>query len=150
MKSVIIKLTQKSFVRNVTAIASGTALAQVITFLFTPIITRIYGPEALGVLGVFNSIVSILTPLAALSYPVAIVLPESNEESKGIVYISIYISLFISISLITLIYLFQSQIVNIFQISEMEQYLYLIPLVIIVSTILQVLEQWLIRTKQFK
>src|SRR5690606_31304881 len=63
---------------------------------------------------------------------------------------SIYISLFISISLITLIYLFQSQIVNIFQISEMEQYLYLIPLVIIVSTILQVLEQWLIRTKQFK
>jgi hypothetical protein len=42
-----ISRTYKSkFVRNVAVVASGTAGAQAITMAFSPIITRLYGPEA--------------------------------------------------------------------------------------------------------
>jgi O-antigen/teichoic acid export membrane protein len=65
-------------VRNVTIVASGTAGAQVITMAFAPLITRLYGPEAFGLLGTFVAILGIVTPLAALTYPIAIVLPKSD------------------------------------------------------------------------
>src|SRR5690625_7567843 len=51
-------------------------------------------------------------------------------------------------SLIILI-LFNKQIISIFNLKEIGSYLYLIPLVIIFSGLMQVAEQWLIRTKQF-
>jgi len=37
-----------ALVRNVALVGSGTAGAQAITMAFSPVITRIYGPEAFG------------------------------------------------------------------------------------------------------
>ena len=70
------QLGQSKFVRNVAIVATGTAGAQAITMAFAPIITRIYGPEAFGLLGTFMAILAVLTPVAALTYPIAIVLPR--------------------------------------------------------------------------
>ena len=81
-------ILKKPFVRNVTIVASGTAAAQAITMAFSPLITRIYGAEAFGLLGVFNALVSVVTPIAALTYPIAIVLPQEDTEAKGLVKLS--------------------------------------------------------------
>jgi len=43
------------FVRNVAIVATGTAGAQAITMAFSPINTRLYGPEAFGILGTFTA-----------------------------------------------------------------------------------------------
>lgn len=45
--------------------------------------------------------------------------------------------------------MFNKQIINTFNLNEVEVYLYLIPFVIIFAGLMQVSEQWLIRTKQF-
>jgi len=55
--------------RNVFAVASGTAAAQVVVFAFSPLITRIYSPEVFGLQGVFLSLIGILSPVIALRYP---------------------------------------------------------------------------------
>jgi O-antigen/teichoic acid export membrane protein len=149
MKSKLEKLQKKPFVRNVLIMATGTAAAQAVTMALSPIITRLYGPEAFGLLGVFTAVMGIIVPIAALTYPVAIVLPKRDEEAKGLVRLSLYISIIIALIVTVILIIFYEPIVSIFNIENIAPFLYLLPLVIIFSCILQVIQQWLIRKKQF-
>ncbi len=144
----ITKLIKRPFVKNVIILATGTAAAQLITLLLTPVITRLYGPEAFGVLGVFTAVIAIIIPIAALTYPIAIVLPKYDNEAKEIAKLSIFISVIIAIMITILLLFFSSIIIEIFNIEVIAPFLYLIPLVVIFSAILQVTEQWLIRKKE--
>lgn len=143
------KLTKNKFVRNVVIVASGTAGAQAITMLFSPIITRMYGPEAFGVMGTFSAMINIIIPVAALTYPIAIVLPKKHQEAKVIMKLSMLVALILSILSFIGILLFKEGIINLFKLDEISSYLYLIPFVIIFAAFMQIMEQWLIRTKQF-
>ncbi|ARK32450.1 oligosaccharide flippase family protein [Halalkalibacter krulwichiae] len=149
MRNKVKNLFKKPFVRNVLIISTGTAAAQAITMLFAPFITRIYGPEAFGMLGVFTAIVAVIAPVAALTYPIAIVLPKNDGEAKGLIKISLYVSAIIALIVALVLLFFHNSIVHLLNIEEIAPFLYLIPLVIIFSAFLQVSEQWLIRTKQF-
>jgi O-antigen/teichoic acid export membrane protein len=100
-------------------------------------------------MGTFMAIISVMAPVAALSYPVAIVLPKSNNDAKGLIKLSLLITVIISLLVFILLLLFKHQIVSIFQLEEISVYLYLIPIVLALAGLLQVIEQWLVRTKQF-
>lgn len=150
MNSILIKLFEKPFVRNVIILSSGTAGAQVIAFLLIPFITRLYGPEAYGIMGVFIAIIGILTPIAALTYPIAIVLPKKDRDAQVLIQVSIFISLGMAILVSIILLLFNQFIVSLFSIKDVSSFLYLIPFAILFSGFLQVMEQWLIRTKQFQ
>ncbi|HAQ72765.1 MAG TPA: polysaccharide biosynthesis protein, partial [Pseudomonas sp.] len=76
---------RSKLLRNILTVVSGTAGAQAITMAFMPVITRIYGPEAYGVLGTFLSVTLMLVPIAALTYPIAIVLPKRDGDARGLV-----------------------------------------------------------------
>lgn len=144
------KLTNNKFVNNVIILASGTALAQLISIAFSPIITRLYGPEAFGVLGVFTSLMSILTPVVALSYPIAIVLPKRDGEAKQLVKLSLVVGgIFTSILTVVLV-VGGDWFLNRLNMSEITPYLFIIPVFLILSAFIQVARQWLIRKKQFK
>lgn len=149
MKTKFITISKKPFVRNVMIMIIGTAAAQVITMALSPIITRMYGPEAFGVLGVFTAILAVITPIAALTYPIAIVLPKNDSDAKGLVRLSLYLSAGIAAIVGLILLIFNQPIVKVFQIEAIAPFLYLIPLVTLFSGFLQVVEQWLIRTKQF-
>lgn len=149
MKNKVLRLTKKPFVRNVIIMATGTASAQVISILSSPLITRLYGPEAYGLMGVFMSFVGIVASIAALTYPTAIVLPKSNAVAKGLIKLSLYVSIIISILVALILYSLNGTIVKVFHLEDVAAYLYLIPLVVLCTGFLQVVEQWLIRTKQF-
>lgn len=149
MVSHVEKVLKKPFIRNVLIMVTGTASAQAIHLLLSPFITRLYGPEAFGLMGLFVAIIGVFTPIAALTYSNAIVLPESDEDAKQLVKLSIYISLFLG-TLTGLILLFlHSKIVEALKIEEIGPYLYLLPIVILFASLSQTAEQWLIRTKQF-
>ncbi|WP_282138316.1 lipopolysaccharide biosynthesis protein [Rossellomorea aquimaris] len=149
MKQRLLKLSKQSFIRNVFIMASGTATAQLIAVALSPIITRLYGPEAYGIMGVFISIIGIVAPISALTYPIAIVLPKSDSEAKGIIRLSLYLTSLISILVTIFLLILDNKLVELFQIKEVAPFLYLIPLVVLFSGYLQVIQQWLIRTKQF-
>lgn len=149
MKEKIIKLSKLPFIRNVIILSSGTAAAQIIAMLLSPIITRLYGPEAYGLMGTFMAIVTIIGPVAAFTYPIAIVLPKTDREARGLIKLSGILTAVISIIVALIILLFQEHIVSIFQLKDIESYLYLIPVILLFAGLLQIIEQWLIRKKQF-
>ncbi|MEJ8767648.1 oligosaccharide flippase family protein [Oceanobacillus sp. HCA-5259] len=149
MKKKILKVIEKPFVRNVIVLSSGTAAAQIIAMLLTPIITRLYGPYAYGLMGTFMAIISIIGPVAALTFPIAIVLPKKDSEARELVKLSFQISIFISVLTALVLLVFSQHIIKILDLESIAPFLYLIPVAMLLSGILQIIEQWLIRTKQF-
>lgn len=150
LKSKIFNLIKKPFVRNVALVASGTAIAQVITMAFAPVITRLYGPEAFGMLGTFMAIMAVLAPVAALTYPIAIVLPKKDSEAAGITVLSIYIAFGVATLSLIVILVGDGWIAEVLQISSIRPYLLLVPLFIVLSVWLQVKQQWAIRKQLFQ
>ena len=73
-----------SFAADVLKLVTGTTIAQVITILAAPAITRLYSPEAFEILAIFTSITSILGVIACLRYEMAIMLPKTNEEAANL------------------------------------------------------------------
>lgn len=144
------RLTASKFVRNIAIVATGTAGAQAIALAFAPIITRLYGPEAFGVLGTYTAILAVLTPLAALSYPIAIVLPKRDADAIGIAKLSLGIAVFMSLLAALTVLLLKAPIVNAFNLQAIEPFILLLPLAMLFSAIMAVMSQWVIRKKLFK
>ena len=91
-----IKYLKNNFiVRSVMKVASGTAFAQIIALLLIPFITKVYGAESYGIMGVYLSTLAILTSIVALTLPRAIVLPEKREEAQAITAVSFQIIIFL-------------------------------------------------------
>jgi len=141
---------KRPFVKNVFILASGTAIAQAINMLFSPLITRVYGPESYGLMGTFAALVQILAPISALSYPIASVLPKYDEEAKVVVKISFYITLINTFLVFILLLLFHNTIVDIFNLESISNFLYFIPFVVLSAGMMQIIQQWMIRKRQFQ
>lgn len=150
MKAKIRQITNNKFVRNVAIVATGAAGAQAITMAFSPFITRIYGPEAFGLLGVFMALVMMIAPIAALTYPIAIVLPKEDKDAKGLAWLSFYIAFGISAFIAVLLFFWGEWFLSLLNSQAILPYAMLIPLSMFFAAMLQIAEQWLIRKKQFK
>lgn len=131
-------------------LTAGTAGAQAITILVSPIVTRLYGPEAYGTFGVFSSLLIILASIGAMSYPMALVLPKENQEAIYLTRISAGTALSVTI-LLSVTWLFFSDVMkNIPGIKELGDYTSLLPLALLMGTSTQVSSQWLTRLGDFK
>jgi O-antigen/teichoic acid export membrane protein len=145
----ILQFSKRPFIRNVVMVASGTAMAQAISMIFSPLITRLYGPDAYGLQGVFLSIASIMGAIASMTYPVAIVLPKSDIDAVGLVWLSIYIGIAMSLLTLVILFFFGPEILTLLQAEEISAFIYLIPAFMFISVVSTVLGQWLIRKKAF-
>ena len=137
------------FARNVAIVASGTAGAQAITIAFAPIITRLYGPEAFGLLGTFMAILAIAAPIAALTYPIAIVLPKDDRDAMGLVRLSVLLSFGMALLASVLLLMGGDWLTTTLGAESVSGYLLLIPVAMLFGAWLQIVHQWLIRKKQF-
>jgi lipopolysaccharide exporter len=84
----IARLRKSSFVKNVLVVMSGTAIAQILGFALTPIISRLFSPSDFGIFGSFNSVATILAAGATLQYTQAIMLPKEEKEAIGLFVLS--------------------------------------------------------------
>lgn len=150
MAPLIKKLVQKSFLRNVVTVASGVAMAQGVSLLFMPVLTRIYGPEIFGIQGVFASVVGLGLTIAALSYPTAIVLPEKDADALGIVRLSLCIGAVVSTLAGILLALWGREFLALLNAGSIADYIFLVPLAMLFGVFSAVLNQWLVRKGQFK
>lgn len=149
LKPIFKNLLNSSFARNVAIVASGTVGAQVISMAFAPIITRLYGPEAFGLLGTFLAILAILTPIAALTYPIAIVLPKSDYDAVNLAKLSACLAFGIAGTVTLILLCFGHWIAQRLNLEAIAPFLLFIPLAMLFSAFHEILQQWLIRKKQF-
>lgn len=157
MKNKIIKIKfhlQKSlkntFVKSIVQISSGTAFAQFVTIILSPIITRIYSPEEFGVLTLFNSILIIIALVGSLKYELTIPIVEDEEQAINSLSLSFIVLMFFVTSS-TLILIFEADsILRRVSAEVLVEYWYLIPIGILVAQTYRILTQYAYRQKNFK
>lgn len=143
-------IARSRFVRDVVIVAGGTGLAQAITVAFSPIITRLYGPEAFGILGVFTAVAAVISQVASLAYAHAIVLPASDDDARALLRLSLLITVGFTALSAAVFGAFHHKIGNALRFGAASSYLLLVPVVVFCSAIAQALQQWLIRKKRFR
>ncbi|MEM8898815.1 MAG: oligosaccharide flippase family protein [Bacteroidota bacterium] len=79
--------------KHILTLISGSGVAQVITLLSLPILTRLYQPEEFGILAVFLAALAVMTVAINGGYDMALMLPEKDEEARKILLLCIQIAL---------------------------------------------------------
>lgn len=143
------RLGQNSFVRSVAVLAGGTAAGQALAVLAAPLLTRLYGPEAFGYLGVYMAVLGVLVTVASLRYQVAIPLPERNESAMNLLVLSFAALLAVTALVTLLLALFGAAFARLLGAEALAPYLWLVPLGLLGAGVYQVLSYWAIRTEAF-
>ena len=89
---------------RVLKIGTGTLIAQLLTFLLLPFVTRIYTPEEYGKLSLFLALALVLIPIGTFKFDVILVVLGTEREAKDLLAIGIFTSTLISILTFPAIY----------------------------------------------
>jgi O-antigen/teichoic acid export membrane protein len=138
------------FSRDVITLVTGTTAGLIITLLASPLITRLYGPEAFGLVALFTSITGICGIVVCLRYEQAILLPESDEEAANVVGLCLIAGILISLLSIPVVILVQEPVVQFLKAPQLAPFLWLIPLTLFLIAISSVLNYWNTRMKGFR
>jgi len=141
--------TKSTFAGDVLKLVSGTAFAQSLTILASPLLTRLYEPEAFGSLALFISIIGIISVISCLRYELSIVLPKSDQEAANLLGLSCCFVMLITSITIPIVWITQEFILNDVEVSVLNPYLWLIPPAVFFGGIFQALNYWNTRTKHF-
>lgn len=141
---------KSSFRGDVLRLVSGTALAQLIVLAATPLLTRLFAPEAFGVAAMFMALTGVAGVVACLRYELAIVLPKSDREAANLLALSLLTALVVSVVVLIVTWFFGSLILQWLNMSELVPYLWLVPVYVLVHGVFLGLNYWNTRTKHFK
>lgn len=150
LRQLLAKARQSPLFRQILTAVSGTAFAQAINLAMIPIVMRIYGPEAFGVLGTFSSISMVLIPVAALTWPMAIALPRRVSDAKALVRLSLRVALAIAVALGVVLFFWGSALADLTGFAILTPYLMLLPLAMFSGAVLEITQQWLYREQRFR
>jgi O-antigen/teichoic acid export membrane protein len=141
--------TKKSLRRDVGFLVGGTAASQVLLFLSSPFLTRLYTPSQIGALAIYVSILSSLLTVCALCYDRAIPLAE-DENTLAHLLALCFLSLFLlaAVSFVTILGLRWGFAPGA-AISWLHAYFLLLPLSLIGGGIYQIISNVAIRQQEF-
>lgn len=140
---------EKTLLRSILTVAASGALAQVLTLCCTPLITRLYGPSTIGIFGLFSAITSILTPIASLTYPLAIPLSPNKRDVIALIQISGLTAITSSAACTLIILTWGKTLDMYFPQTHLGSSILLIPVAMIASTLGSISTNYIARTQRF-
>ena len=128
---------------------TGAVIAQVIPVAITPILTRLYTPEAFGLFGIFIALVSSISPCVTGRYEVAMVLPKWNNMAIELFAVSVWVGLAVSILCFLFFLLFQESLLHLLKAPDLEGWLLLAPVVLLAIGLFNLGSYFANRHKQY-
>lgn len=145
------KLFNSSIAKNLSILVSGTALAQLVVIGFQVVLRRLYSPEDFGAFAVYMSVVGIVLTIASLRYEQTIVLPKSNKDGFALMRLSIAIAVVIVLAFALFLFFASSLFLEFIGLSpKYRSWLIFLPITILLFSIYQAFNYFLIRIKNFK
>lgn len=145
----LIKINQSSFFRHVSILTYGTIVAQTITALSMPLLTRLYSPSDFGVLAVYTALVSTISSISCLRFHIAIPIPEEKFEAINIFVLAIVATclsvLLCSISILT----WPAEIASALGIAQLMSHFWLLPLGVGLVSLYNILLYWFTRERAY-
>ena len=145
-----LNLFSSDFLKHFTILLSGGALAQLISGILSPIISRLYTPESFGIFAVYLSIGGFFSLLASARYELAIMLPKEDEDSWSVFIISAVIVIIVSVISLLLVFIFGKKIMYFLKVHGNYKAILFAPLSVLMTGLYNISTYWLLRNKKFK
>jgi O-antigen/teichoic acid export membrane protein len=150
LNNFVLRIKKNTFIKNVLWIAGGTAMAQAIGILTTPIITRLYSPADFGIFTVFASLIGIARQLATMCYSVTIPLAETEQIADNIIKLCLLITFSLSLLFGLVCLLFGDYITAKIDVPLAVKYLWILPFCFLGAGLYETFSAWAQRNKYFR
>lgn len=144
-----LSISHNSFLRSVLVLVGGTGIAHAVTALAMPVLTRLYTPSDFSLLAVFSSVLSIVTVVSCLRFDIAIAIPKRYSEAFRLMLLALGCAVMTSVIAAIVIALFPTWLPEITKRPELQPYMWLLPLGLLLSGAYSALQTWFIREKKF-
>jgi len=135
--------------RSVVLVGGATAIGQGALILCSPILARLYSPEAFGLLSVYAAALSILLAAASLRFDLAIPIALDADEAVHLLAFSVLVALGSSLVLALVLLLWGRQLAAVLGAEGLVPYLWLLPLALFVASIAQGISSWAVYHRTF-
>ncbi|RNC83343.1 MAG: hypothetical protein ED557_11635 [Balneola sp.] len=139
-----------AFYKNFLKMVGGTGVAQLIPFLVSPILTRIFTPDEFGAYAFFLASISVMTIIATGKYELAFLIPKEKRRVFSLVAFSTGLAIVVSSVLFIILYFFGARF---FESVDLENYssafIYGLPIAVLIVSLTNILSGVMIRLKQF-
>lgn len=120
-------------------VSFGSGSALVLGFVFTPLLSRIYGPEVYGQFSLLNSIVMNLAPVSTLAFEQAMILPKNRTAYYNLIGLNVrLLTLFVTIVLLGSIAA-STELISLGPFSSVKGFFLFIPFFLLVNVLIQFL-----------
>jgi O-antigen/teichoic acid export membrane protein len=137
-------------VRKIATVGIGAATVQVVTVALTPIITRLYTPDAFGGYALYWSVAAFFISVSALRYETAIVLARSDREAVNAVGACLLASVFNATLCLTLAPLIAQKFLPSNMLEETRRLIFFLPILVLITALNQIIVSWLTRKEEFR
>ena len=143
------KVQQNTVFKRFLSLASGSIVGQLAMISVLPIVTRLYDPADLGLLGAFSATVMIVLPAACLRFDLAIPIPSDDRDAHALAVLGLAGATVVSILVWVAIALFESGLSAEFG-AVFDRFGWLVPLTLWAASIFSLAQYFAIRRQRFR
>jgi len=135
--------------RSVVLVGAATAVGQGALIIASPILARLYSPEAFGLLSVYAALLTILLAVSSLRFDMAIPIAHDDGEAVHLLLVSILIALCASGVLALVLLVWGAQIATALGVSLLTPLLWVLPIALVVASVSQSIASWAVYQRTF-
>lgn len=140
---------QSAYARNVLTLMTGNVLAQLVSLLAAPLLTRLYAPEAFGTLALFVAIVAVLVPGVGGRYEVAAVVADTHER-RDFFFIALWVMALLCLLFLLVLAMAFVPLSSWLNAGQLGSWLWLAPLALFATGVIAALRSWANAIKDYR
>lgn len=137
------------FLTSLASLAGGTAIGQGLMVLASPIISRQYGPEEIGVFSMFATIALLLNTVNSLRYEMAITVAKDEESASQLLVLCGVLVLGFCLLLAGSVWAFGPALSRLLKVPSLAPHLWFLPLTVGAAGAFEALNFYTVRRKAF-
>ena len=147
----ISNLFKSDFGKNILTLGSGTVIAQIVPFLFYPIIARIFTPVDMGFLATITAIFAPIAIVASGKYELGILVAKTKKDAAHLAVLALVLSFCISIFIYIVLQLFFLDLLS-EKLHEpnLTKWLFICPVAAFSVSIFTIYNEWCVKNGYFK
>ncbi len=145
------KIGSSDFIKNSLTLSGGVALAQVLPFLFYPVLGRIFTAEEFGLLAVLTSITSVLAVVGSGKYESGILVAGDKNEAANLALFAVVMGLAtMAVSWVLMQFVLIRPLTAWLDEPQLEHWIFVCPLAAFFIIVFNVYNEWCVRESYFK
>lgn len=145
------KIGSSDFIKNSLTLSGGVALAQVLPFLFYPVLGRIFTAEEFGLLAVLTSITSVLAVVGSGKYESGILVAGDKDEAANLALFAVVMGLAtMAISWVLMQFVLIRPLTAWLDEPQLGHWIFVCPLAAFFIIVFNVYNEWCVRESYFK